>query len=1433
MMTLHVLHAGDGYSYLTRQVAVADRQLERGQELTDYYTATGTPAGRWAGSGLAALSAISDVSGEVTETQMKALFGEGRHPNTDEMLADGATLKETALGRKFPEFKNESPFGSIVDKSVADAQTSLDRPLTTEERRDIERLMAPAQFELDTGRKAGSDRELSAWMARQRASARQPVSGYDCVFTPQKSVSVLWGLADDDIRQDIERIHRECVADALGWLESESAFTRRGDRSEIQIDTAGLIIAQFEHFDTRAGDPNFHTHCAISNKVLGSDGKWSALDGATLHRHAVAASQRYNSSIVDRMRRELGVQFEARHPRPGRPPVWEVAGIDRGLTAAFSSRRAAIEVRYSELIDDYREKHHRAPSRSTHYRLLQRATLDTRKGKAEPRSLADLRHGWQRVAEEHLGSSQAVQDMIDRAMHPDHAKSTTRALESIETESDTALATVSDTRATWKRAHVINVVEAQVADVVFGSAEDKQRCVDAVCDAVLSQSSVELRTPDTVAAPLPEALTRSRGESVFERHGEQSFTSEEVLRLERELLTAAQTTVPVFTSSDELETAIDRQAKGTGHALNTGQRELARHFCLSGAVVAAGVGPAGTGKTTSMAAVADAWTSSGRRVIGFAPSAVAAENLRQDIDADTYTLAAFTYRWRGKMEHMGFAPRSPESLPTRIRAGDMLLVDEAAMASTKDLHALYEIADNAGAVVRLVGDPAQLDSVETGGMMRQLAAETHAPILNEVVRFGSDHEQSTASQGVRVGDADALAMYRDRGWMHGGDRQPLIMEAVQAHLADLADGVDSVLLASTVDTVGDLNRLVQADRLSEGTVTHSRAVDLADGLTAGRGDTIVTRANNGALRPKGGTRPGSRVSNGDRWRVTRVHKDGQLTVRHLGHRGRITLPAAYVAQSTELGYAATVHRAQGITVDISRTIVDGGTDRRGLYVALTRGRAENHTYVVDAPLEIDTERMHVPDVGDDDLSPEDPDERATATLAAVLDRDDGHTTATEALREALAAADDPDRMADRYTVARGHLIGDHSQHLLTDLPVALTAELRGDPQMAALWRATCQRHLEAGHNLADAVATVRDGIVDEFTADPDLPAHLPENTRRAIERDPHALALVQAAARDYTAEGIDYTDAVAAAVDDLMDGSLHRVADETDDEAELPDESDVLDTQPPLPPAPVTSRDFINAIDQHCGSTDARGDDTLGALPPRHPGMNTELAEYAAAALAEHTRLTDQSPNEETDEASQATPVELRPAPQMETERLTDTDLSYTDFRGHDLTGMAFMRCDLTGARFDGATLGGTTFANCTLDKASFAGATSTRGVSITSRSTLTEADLTDMQVERLTLREVSGHAISAQGANFGKLIVTGSRLDFAHAGTLTDPAKSRLDGDSVITGFDSLAEQTGSSTAGRYSVATETGADVASRTSGGPTLGSPSSEVGSSPDLD
>ncbi|AEF42702.1 TraA [Hoyosella subflava DQS3-9A1] len=1137
VMTLHVLHGGDGYSYLTRQVATADRLRERGQELTDYYTANGTPPGRWHGAGLEALSEISPVSGTVSEEQMKALFGEGRHPNTDQMLEAGADLKATALGRKFPEFKNEIPlveeYKSTL-RELAEEGHTIDKATTS----DLWRTLADKHYRAKFGHQPPTERELLSWAAAQRSNVRQPVAGMDLVFTPQKSVSTLWALADTDTRREIERIHRECVNDSLAWIEREAAFTRRGDRSERQIDTHGLIVAQFDHYDTRAGDPNLHTHCAVSNKVLGVDGKWSALDGAALHKHAVAASQRYNAAIVDRLRREMGVAFEARYPTRDRQPVWEVAGIDQTLCRAFSSRRQMVEARRDELLAEYRATHGRAPTQAVQYALLQQATLDTREGKQESRSLADHQSTWRRLAARHLGSEAAVDAMVSRALNPETPDSqaremnpSVRQMEAVEVESARVIEAVSDARATWTHAHVRAVVETQLTNVAFTSPTERDHAVTTVVDHALGRGSVALSTPETLEAPT--ALRRdSDGLGVLERHGELLHTSTAMLDAEGQVVAAAQTPVPVFTTGEQLRAVIAEQESASGRVLNPGQRALAEHFCLSGQLVAAGVGPAGTGKTTSMKAVTAAWQASGRQVIALAPSAVAADTLGEEIGAEARTLASLTYRWRGKMEYMGFAARSPEELPVTIEPGAMLLLDEAAMASTKDVAALVEIARDRGAVVRMVGDPAQLDAVESGGLMRLVASETNAPELTDVVRFGDDTAQARASIAIRSGDQDALQFHADNGWVHGGAREEMIAAAVADHFADTDAGSDGIVLASTTATVRVLNTQIQNRHRDTGAAQARRLVDLADDLTAGRGDIVVTRANNGGLRTKGGTRPGSRVQNGDRWRVEKVGADGSLTVRHLRHRGRVTLDADYVAGCTELGYASTIHRAQGITVDVSRTVVDEATNRRGLYVALSRGRAENHAYAVtDSPLDVETEKPHLPPGVDARLT------TARGVLAAALARDDGHTTATEQLRDALAAAEDPDRMAAGYAAARDLLVRDYTTHLAGAMTVGEVPEAETAPLRVAVDKAL--------------------------------------------------------------ARGVD----VAAAI-----AQWHHEVDSPDD---------------PLASATGWLSGYEVDTDTDLGH--------LAPLPSRHPGMDTELADYAAATLAEHTRLTH-APIEETPE---------------------------------------------------------------------------------------------------------------------------------------------------------------------------------------------------------
>ncbi|WP_278315036.1 MobF family relaxase [Lolliginicoccus levis] len=1106
-MTLHVLHAGDGYAYLTRQVASGDRERGRGEALADYYTANGTPPGRWLGSGTASLAvggaaaAVSEVAGQVTEDQMKALFGLGIHPNADAiqqaviLAADTGRARQTApgravaasrLGRAFPVYANDNPLRDEVGEAIAGLEREHARPATRAEQKHLWRVVGARMHAEATGREAGSSRELDAWIARQRHADRHPVAGYDLVFTPAKSVSVLWALGDGRVREAVEAAHHDAVADALGWLEREAAFTRRGAGGARQIDTTGLVIAAFDHYDNRAGEPNLHTHCAVSNKVCGSDGRWSALDGATLHRHAVAASQRYNAAVADNLRRALGVGFVERGMGPGRQPVLEVAGISDELREGFSSRTAAVRARRDELAAAYRAEHGYSPDARALYRLAQQATLDTREGKAEARSLAAMREQWRADATGLLGSRDAVEDMLDRVLGG-AAASTPREYAGADAEAAAVLDHLSERCATFTAAQVRARAEAHLAPVVFSDPAARRDAIeDTIARALDPRANpVAASAGDRVvalAAPalleVPDRLRRRDGEAITTRHGETRYTTTASLRAEQALLDATTRATGHATTHVGLVSALADAKRETGRSLNPGQWELARHFCLSGARLAVATGPAGAGKTTAMKVVADAWRGSGRTVIALAPSAVAADTLGAEIGTEAATLASLTYPWRGRIDGVAAG-----TLARRIEPGTMLLVDEAAMASLHDLAALEQIAAASGAVVRLLGDPAQLDAVETGGTLRLLADHTRAPELADVVRFGDDRAQALASLRLREGHAEALALYDERGWVHGGAREDLAAQAAAAMIADREQGRSSIVLAATREDVRMLNEMLQL-ALNPAPATGGEAVEqpvatLGDGTTARTGDTIVTRCNDTTLRAVAGTRPGQRVRNGDLWTITAIAEGGTITARSQDHQGSIDLPPAYSAEHVELGYASTIHRAQGITVDTTHALITGHTDRAGLYVAATRGRAANHLYVpTDTDLDIDTEAPHLP--------PDATEPTTLDRLAVVLGRDGGQRSATEALREALDESEDPARLREAYLAARDQLAADYLDWLIeASLPAATTTTINASPASRDRLRDRLDALSATGH---DATALLASAISERDPATAEDPA---------------------------------------------------------------------------------------------------------------------------------------------------------------------------------------------------------------------------------------------------------------------------------------------------------------------------------------------------------
>lgn len=1076
-MGLHKLTAGDGYMYLIRQVAASDATDRGRPSLNEYYSAKGESPGTWMGSGLAALGqpVSRDASdplvaelwsvphgSQVSEDQMKALFGEGLHPNADRIthhltgfgLAQAGKIAAARLGRPFATNNTTNQFITRLRQAYRDYNTTVGNnehaSLAADIKARIRTALGREMFAETYTRPPADDRELSGFIARNSRAATTAVAGYDLTFTPVKSISTLWAIAPTPIARAIEECHRQAVAETLEFLEEHAAFSRMGAHGVAQVNTTGLIAAAFDHRDSRAGDPNLHTHVAVSNKVhvIGADGvpRWLALDGTPLHHATVAASEFYNTRIEALTIGKIGVQFAETATKPGKRPVREIVGIPAELNEKYSSRSAAIDHRVGQLAKQFQVDHGREPTVVEMLALSQQATLETRQAKHEPRALAEQRHLWRMQAVEVLGSQRALTAMVVAATSAAIPERAVINESWVGEQAAAVIATVSEARATW----TVNHVRAQAQRALrYANHPGGPELLNRIVATALDAHSITLTSHADTEKNEPAPLRRRDGSSVYTRHDTTIYTSAAIMAAERRILAAATLRNGRTVDDTSIGLALAETHANHGLELNHGQAALVRDMATSGARVQLALAPAGTGKTTAMAALAAAWRNSGGTVVGLAPTAGAAEVLAQDLASATDTIAKLIQLADAGNSTPAAADDPARQWFDRIDSDTLLIVDEAGMASTADLDTLIAHALARGASVRLIGDDQQLASISAGGVLRDLAELLDTVTLSTVVRFThpeTGKAEAAASLAIRAGDPAGIGFYIDHHRVHVGADVTAADMAYSAWAADRAAGRDSILLAPTNDLVAALNERARLDRLTAapaaGGTESSATVTLADGLTASAGDWVATRKNARWLRT---TTHGAWVKNGHRWIIRTVHDDGSITVVPLrGPATPVRLPARYVKTYTTLGYASTINAAQGMTAggrDIEgtcHTVISDRLTRQQLYVAGTRGRTENHFYGSTA--EADPHRILTPKATHPPT--------AVDVLTAILRRDGAQQSA-----HTLAAADtDP--------LPRLHRAAD----MYSDALTAAAEQHAGPAVMARI--DTAATHL--GHNLTDA-----------------------------------------------------------------------------------------------------------------------------------------------------------------------------------------------------------------------------------------------------------------------------------------------------------------------------------------------------------------------------
>jgi conjugative relaxase-like TrwC/TraI family protein len=716
------------------------------------------------------------------------------------------------------------------------------------------------------------------------------IVGYDATFNAPKSVSLLYTLAPPEIAAEVKAAHDAAVEAVLPLYERLTCRVRRGHEGKTVIEADGFVAAAYQHRSSRAGDPHLHTHVLIAHPAYtATDERWTALDGRQLLPWARPCGFLYLAKLRAELTRRLGVSWG-----PVRNGIADIAGVPRSVIDAFSQRRAEIEAHLHD--------HGRSSARAAQW-----AAYATRRPKDRETLPEDLFAEWRSRAADLGVTAATVTGWTGPGREPPSLT---------EPEIDELLARLGGAsgltkhRTTFDRKDVMCAVSE-----AFGQGADVERVLDVVDRFHGSDHVVEL----PVVGNCGSVLRRHDGRTEPLEADLVRFSTSELIALERRLVAEAKGRVGECIAAVS-QTQIKLSLHGRDE-LSAEQRALVYAITTNGNGVGVVFGAAGTGKTTALGLARSTWEAAGLRVAGCALAARAAAQLRDGAGIESWTIEKLlldTARDGGTL------------------AADVLVVDECGMVGTRKLAPILDLARASGAKVVLVGDPHQLPEIHAGGAFAALGEELGALTLRENRRQVEQWERD-ALAALRNGDPEqAIEAYLAAGRVEVADNVADIHDVIVADWAAAkARSEDVLMVASRRAQVNALNRRVRLELIDAGLLSDTALA--VGGRDFRVGDEVIAGKNDYRIG----------LLNGTRGNVTDVDlKQGSLTV--LTNEGRsIEVRQRYLAAGhLTHGYATTVHKAQGATVDLSLLLIDDQSYREAAYTGLSRGRIANRVYVL-------------------------------------------------------------------------------------------------------------------------------------------------------------------------------------------------------------------------------------------------------------------------------------------------------------------------------------------------------------------------------------------------------------------------------------------------------------------------------------------------------
>lgn len=818
------------------------------------------------------------------------------------------------------------------------------------------------------GLSSNGDRSL---VQVQIGKERQP--GWDLTYSAPKSISVLWSRLDSVGRSLIEDIVLRAVKRAIDYIDVEALKTRRGSMGGY-IESANGVYALFPHATSRALDPQLHVHAVAVNLCVRQDGTTGTIRSRDLYWHKMAAGALFRAELAHLLSSELGLSIV--------PHQWNfrIDGVSEALCREFSKRRLEIERLAKEEGWSSAKK-------------MARLAVISRTAKRNV-SLDECFVAWGEVSDAHGFSKDAAKALLDEGQ-----RKVGKAAEAVVSSLQLA-------RDHKQRRLVSAFMESVKALSAFKSRFPERDLVRETAIRAIECGASATEIIDVVK----RGVQRFENRIDIKHSNYHSYSTKENIAAESELLKRAEdgrnatqhlvAEKQVLQAIAKCERSLSKRI-GIPVELTKEQKAAIRHITVEPGNIKIVQGYAGTGKTQMLQPAVEAWKANGNCVIGTAITGRAALGLENTAGIPSVTIERLlrnlrpqmTVResnkslvWKAKAairaiyyegkragrwmrnplkeairESIEYITNSRKGEANRVRAikqgltaGTILVVDEAAMLPTATLLDLKRECDRANAKLVLVGDYLQLPPIEAGGPFKSLSSRIGHCALTNVVRQKHAWMREATALLIENQPEQALECYARNDALHIACHEQAAIEKLISDYAAIPAQkfASSIALTATNKEAGIINSGVQDKRRLCGQLGLSSA-KLPNGERAYTGDRILFTRNDYRLDVRNGMLA---TLVGVSQTLGRLGAPS-LTLRLDDHQHQsgiqpkcrtVTVDLSDYSD-LQLGYAATSHKVQGVTVERSFVLLgDVMLSKERVFTQLTRASDAIKVYAAEA-----------------------------------------------------------------------------------------------------------------------------------------------------------------------------------------------------------------------------------------------------------------------------------------------------------------------------------------------------------------------------------------------------------------------------------------------------------------------------------------------------